>query len=195
MPGSSAGSTAGHLELGQFLPMGPWSTDANTHLDPKYSQGSTDGWVHIVQFWPYGPAGAAYGFHPDAKYSQGSTAGWVHLPIEGGSETIIVATWEDDIVTQLALRDIPTTRTTIYTVPADRNAIIRFMDFINDTGAGITVQLWLKGVKVVPGWSIPANDVRSRNGIWDIGPNDIIEAQASGAGSNISISGVLEVAA
>lgn len=197
MPGSSAGSTKGHLELQQFLTKGPAPIEVNVHLDPKYTQGGTGGWVHIVQFWPKGPAGSSYGFHADAKYSQGSTKGWIHLPIEGGGETIIVATWEDDIVAQLALRDIPTTRTTVYTVPVSpaRNAIIRFIDLINDTGSAITVDLWIDGVKIVPSWSLPANDIKSRNGIWDIGPGDIIEAQASGAGANLSISGVLEVAA
>lgn len=195
MPGTTQGSTAGQRQLGQFLALGPASGDVTTHLDPKYSQGSTDGYVYLGQFLVMGPGTSEFGFHADGKYHLGVTTGWVHLPIEGGGEQIIVATWEDDIVAQLALMAVPTIRTQIYLVPAGRNAIIRFIDLINDSGNPITVSVWIAGIKIVPSKVVAANDVYYRNGIWDIHPGDIIEAQASVAGANISVSGVLELTA
>jgi hypothetical protein len=132
-------------------------------------------------------------YEPDAKYDLGS-ADFIQLPPEEGGDIITVATWEDDIVAQLALQELPTTRGTLYTVPSDRNAIIRFVDLINDTGGAITGSIWIDGVKIVPSKSVGANDTYSRNGIWDITPDTIIEGQASAAGLFTSISGVLEIA-
>lgn len=112
-------------------------------------------------------------------------------PMDTGQ--IIVATWEDDLVAQIALQTVPTTRTTIYTVPVDRNAILRFIDFINTAGTATVVDLWINGFKIVSSRSIPSNENYSREGIWDLGPGHIIEVQASQADCNLSISGVLEL--
>lgn len=105
---------------------------------------------------------------------------------------VIVATWEGDLVSQFVMAAVPTSRTTMYTVPVGYNAIIRWMDLVNTTGSAITVDAWLNGVQWENDRSVPGNDKYARDTITEIGPGQLIELQASGAGVNAFISGVLE---
>jgi hypothetical protein len=112
------------------------------------------------------------------------------------ADTVIVATWEDDIVAQMVMAAITTSRTTLYTVPADRNAIIRDITMVNDTASNKTVDVWLNDFKIESGLLIPANQGYTSpfTGV-ELVEGDLIEAQASAAGVNLFIWGVLEIAA
>lgn len=105
---------------------------------------------------------------------------------------VIVATWEGDLVAQFVMAAAPTSRTTMYTVPVGYNAIIRWMDLVNTTGSAITVDVWLNGMQWENDRSVPGNDKYARDTITEIGPGQLIEVQASGAGVNAFVSGVLE---
>jgi hypothetical protein len=107
---------------------------------------------------------------------------------------IFVAYGEADIVAQFVIQAVPTSRTTMYTVPVLRNAIIRWMDLVNTTGSPITVDVWLGGVKWENARSVAANDKYARDTITELGPGAFIEMQASGAGVNAFMAGVLEQA-
>lgn len=104
----------------------------------------------------------------------------------------IVATWEGDLVAQFVMAAAPTSRTTMYTVPVGYNAIIRWMDLVNTTGSAITVDVWLNNVQWENDRSVPGNDKYARDTITELGPGQLMELQASGAGVNAFISGVLE---
>lgn len=110
--------------------------------------------------------------------------------------TTIVATWEDDIVAQMAMAAITTSRTTIYTVPADHNAIIRDITMVNDSASLKTVDLWVNGFKLESSLNIPAHQgyTSPMTGV-ELAEGLIIEAQASAAGVNLFAWGVLEIAA
>jgi hypothetical protein len=106
----------------------------------------------------------------------------------------IVATWEDDLVEQFVIQAMPTTRTTIYTVPAERSAIIRHIEMVNDTVDPKTVNVWLNDIKLESDQEIPAHQAFDRDGIWVLEAGQEVEVQASAAGCNIFVSGVAEVA-
>lgn len=106
----------------------------------------------------------------------------------------IVSSSEEDIVTQFVMAAVPTSRTTMYTVPTGRNAIIRWMDLVNTTGSAITVDVWLNSVQWENDRSVAGNDKYARDTITRLGPGQLIEMQASGAGCNGFIAGVLELA-
>ena len=106
----------------------------------------------------------------------------------------IVATWEDDLVEQFVIDAIPTSRTTMYTVPVGRRAIIRWMDLVNTTGSAITVDVWLNNVQWENDRSVPGSDKYARDTITTLAAGQLIEMQASGAGANAFVSGVLELA-
>lgn len=111
-------------------------------------------------------------------------------------ETTIVATWEDDIVAQMVMYAITTSRATAYTVPADRNAIVRDITIVNDTASTKTVDLWVNGFKLESSLDIPAHAgyTSPMTGV-ELAEGYIIEAQASAVGCNLFVWGVLEIAA
>lgn len=107
--------------------------------------------------------------------------------------TVIVAYWEDDIVAQFVAAAIPTSRTTMYTVPLDRNAIIRWLELLNTTGSNITVDVWINNIPWENDRISPANDKYRSDTITEAGPGQLIEMQASASGAYAWLSGVLEL--
>jgi hypothetical protein len=114
--------------------------------------------------------------------------------ISGQAGGVIVATWEDDLVAQFVIAAIPTARTTMYTTPVGRNAIIRWMDLVNTTGSAQTVNVWVNGVQWEAARSVAANDKYSRDTLLELSAGQLIEMQASAAGVNGFIGGVEELA-
>jgi hypothetical protein len=117
------------------------------------------------------------------------------IPVETVQATAtIVSISEEDVVAQFVMAAVPTSRTTLYTVPVGRTAVIRWMDLVNTTGSAITVDVWLNNVQWENDRSVPGNDKYARDTITTLGPGQLIEMQASGAGVNGFMSGVLELA-
>lgn len=108
--------------------------------------------------------------------------------------TLIVATWEDDLVAQFVIASVPTSRTTMYTVPTGRSAVVRWMDLVNTTGSSKTVDVWMNGVQWEATRSVPANDKYQRDTLLYLQAGQLIEMQASAAGVNGFIGGVSEIA-
>lgn len=145
---------------------------------------------------------------PDAatELGQADPASYVQAPIMSAhalgqtaevlSVGFIVATWESDIVAQMAMYAITTSRATVYTVPTDRNAIVRDITLVNDTAASKTVDVWVNGFKLESSLDIPAHAgyTSPMTGV-ELEEADIIEAQASATGVNLFVWGVLEIAA
>jgi hypothetical protein len=110
-----------------------------------------------------------------------------------GGATIISSS-EEDVVAQFVMALIPTSRTTMYTVPTGRVAVIRWMDLVNTTGSALTVDVWLNNIQWENDRSVAGNDKYARDTITTLGPGQLIEMQASGSGCNGFIAGVLELA-
>lgn len=105
-----------------------------------------------------------------------------------------VSSSEEDIVTQFVIAPVTTSRTTLYTVPVGRNAVIRWLDLVNTTGSPITVDVWLNNVQWENDRSVAGSDKYARDTIINLAAGQLIEMQASGSGVNAFVAGVLELA-
>jgi hypothetical protein len=91
---------------------------------------------------------------------------------------------------QFYIGEVPTTRTTLRTVPVGREDYVRYLDFVNTSGSSRTLDIWLNNIKFIHAQAIPAGDRYSLQGIWDLAAGQLIEGQADAAGVNGFISGV-----
>lgn len=107
----------------------------------------------------------------------------------------LVATWEDDLVAQFVIAAVPTSKTTMYTVPTGRSAVVRWMDLVNTSGSSVTVDVWMNGVKWEDTRSVSAHDKYQRDTLLYLQAGQLIEMQASASGVNGFIGGVEELAA
>lgn len=88
-----------------------------------------------------------------------------------------------DVLERAYFGTITTSRTSLYEVPAGSRSVIREIRLSNPTIADITVELWLAGLKIEPGYVVPAGEGRGQTfaGLM-LEANETLEARASAAG-------------
>jgi len=93
---------------------------------------------------------------------------------------------------------IPTTDTTVYTVPDGVSGMVKDFDICNTTGSDLTVSVYLipSGESVadesllVPNVTIPANSMLQWTGTQLMDSGDFVSVIASADGCNLRMSGI-----
>lgn len=98
-----------------------------------------------------------------------------------------------DYPTVYALRELPAVREALYSVPAETTAYVRYASFTNNSSAARTVQVWVGGRRIVAGLAVAANEQKVDDLLWMLGPGQMLEAQADGAGVDAIITGIEEI--
>ncbi len=97
----------------------------------------------------------------------------------------------------LAQGELPVAAGALYTVPASTEAIIKHMKFVNQTGAELTITLWINGTTDADLWmpattSIPANGSIEFEGSLSLDAAAVLNGATAGGANDITyiISGV-----
>lgn len=117
------------------------------------------------------------------------------LPTEPVDEAGEILREPGDYLTVFASKTLAAgQRELLYTAPDNTTGVIREVVFTNTGAAASTVRVWLGGVLVEAGLSVPAGQSRSQAVAgWLLPPGAKLEADSSGAGVNIFAFGVEEV--
>ena len=81
------------------------------------------------------------------------------------------------------------TITTFYTTPASTRTLVKSIDIANNSGAEISVTVYLGATILVPGVPVPSKSIFQWEGVQVLNAGDTVRAEASASGVTLHVSG------
>lgn len=97
-----------------------------------------------------------------------------------------------DAITRLYKGVVPTTSTTLYTVPASTSTVVRFVTVVNIGGSNRAFNLIFAGTRIFSGQNLQAGEQLTWEGGHRLAAAETITAEANAADLEIYITGVQE---
>jgi len=91
---------------------------------------------------------------------------------------------------RMVAQNMPTSPTTVYTVPASRQDVIKSVDLCNTTAAAIVVGMSIAGVSLFNGLNVPPGQTVHWTGTLVMNAGEVINLTSAATGVHCIISGL-----